>query len=1263
MKNYQKYIWLGIILIIAGAHAVDAETGLESVSTLAEIGMPFIQNFSPNTYKTHGQNFAIVQDTRGVMYFGNFAGILEFDGISWRIITTAQHKKVSSLAIDKSGRIYVGARGEIGYLSPDSLGKMAFVSLVDKIKPGQRDFLEVTHTYTTAGNVYFVTESKIFRWGDNEFKILETDSPVLSAFCVYDRLYILHKDSGLMSIKDWKFEPIDGGEKFSETTEIETMLPMSGNKILIGSGNRGLFILDDKCIEPFPTDFDSSFIESKITCGVMLKDSSYAFGTIRNGVIIVYPDGGARQILNKDSGIQNEYVRNIFIDHEDALWLALNNGITRVEMPSPLTYFDEKSGIKGGITQIVRCNSSLYFSSYQGLYYLDRNNMTVSLVPGISSACWSIICAGNSILAATSEGIYQVQDDKILPITKNFSLVIYRSKFDSARIYIGQTDGLVLLQLVNGKWVSKGKIEGISDEIRQIFEDEDSIIWMGTPYRGIFSYNPRGDGSIEHFDTTSGLPSITGNQLNVLSDMILVTSMSGIFVYKKSGNSFVPINLFDGDTTQSEKWIYKIVEDSDGNFWGNSGNEANIALFTSDRNGKYIENNTAFLPIADFIAWSIYPESDGVTWFGGPDGLVRYDSKVDKNYKADFNSLIRKVVVNNDSLLFAGSFFNCDFIPSLLQNDYLKPVLNYKSNTIRFEYSATSYNVRGQNEFQYYLEGFDAIRSEWTTETTKEYTNLPEGKYVFRVRSRNVYKHLSAEASFEFEILTPWFKTWLAYAVYLVLLGILISIIVIIRSRQLVKEKRILEVLVTERTAEVVQQKEELHKQSLELEGKNEELGKINDFVKSINSEIHFTNLLRSIMEKARAIRSVEDATALIYDKDADTFKFKATLARDAAVFESIQLTIDEIEMRYLKSAEEIFEDIFINNKFVAGMPHRELDKLEKPESMLIMVVKVENRIEGFILLENMSKQDAFDRKDLSLVKNLKEHIISAFIKTKILADLQVTLDNLKDAQAQLIQSEKLASLGQLTAGIAHEIQNPLNFVNNFAELSVDLTTELKEFIGEQKDNIEADLLEEIEDVIGMLESNALKINEHGKRAESIVKGMLQHSRGKPGEFEQTDINNMVAEYVNLSYHGMRAQNREFNTGINSDYDDSIGKIRIVPQDLSRVILNILNNACYAVNEKREKQKDGYSPQISISTKKLDGKIEIRIKDNGTGMPQSVIDKIFNPFFSTKPTGKGTGLGLSMSYDIVTQIHKGTIEVNSKDGEFTEFVISIPLNL
>jgi signal transduction histidine kinase len=224
----------------------------------------------------------------------------------------------------------------------------------------------------------------------------------------------------------------------------------------------------------------------------------------------------------------------------------------------------------------------------------------------------------------------------------------------------------------------------------------------------------------------------------------------------------------------------------------------------------------------------------------------------------------------------------------------------------------------------------------------------------------------------------------------------------------------------------------------------------------------------------------------------------------------------------------------------------------------------------------------------------------------------------------------------------------------------MDLTGELREYIEKEKSNLSQESIENIEEVIGMLESNVQKINEHGNRAERIVKGMLQHSRGKSGEFLATDLNTLVEEYVNLSYHGVRAENKEFNATFVKDLDPGIGKVKIVPQDFSRVILNIMNNACYAVFEKSQKIKEGYIPTITITTKKTDQQIVLRIKDNGTGIPQSIIDKIFNPFFTTKPTGKGTGLGLSMSYDIVTNIHNGKLEVVSTEGESTEFIITIP---
>jgi signal transduction histidine kinase len=253
-----------------------------------------------------------------------------------------------------------------------------------------------------------------------------------------------------------------------------------------------------------------------------------------------------------------------------------------------------------------------------------------------------------------------------------------------------------------------------------------------------------------------------------------------------------------------------------------------------------------------------------------------------------------------------------------------------------------------------------------------------------------------------------------------------------------------------------------------------------------------------------------------------------------------------------------------------------------------------------------------------------------------------------------------MASLGELTAGIAHEIQNPLNFVNNFSDVNKEMLEELKaerlKPEAERDETLEESL---INDVI----ANEEKINHHGKRADAIVKGMLQHSRKSSGQKEPTDINALTDEYLRLSYHGLRAKDKSFNATIETNFDESTGKINVIPQEIGRVLLNLFNNAFYATSEKQKaesaKLNAAYKPLVSVETKKLNDKIEIKISDNGNGIPQSIVDKIFQPFFTTKPTGEGTGLGLSLSYDII-KAHGGEIKVKSKEGEGSEFIIQVP---
>ena len=252
-----------------------------------------------------------------------------------------------------------------------------------------------------------------------------------------------------------------------------------------------------------------------------------------------------------------------------------------------------------------------------------------------------------------------------------------------------------------------------------------------------------------------------------------------------------------------------------------------------------------------------------------------------------------------------------------------------------------------------------------------------------------------------------------------------------------------------------------------------------------------------------------------------------------------------------------------------------------------------------------------------------------------------------------------MASLGQLTAGVAHEIKNPLNFINNFSELSVDLTKELKEALTPVAMN-ENDK-SYVNEILGDLSMNAEKILEHGKRADSIVKGMLLHSRGKSGEFQLTDINNMLTEDIALGYHGMRAQDNSFNITIEEDLAKDLPQISVVPQDLSRVFLNMINNACYSVKDAGPSKPSGWIPTLRVSSRKAGNFLEVRIRDNGKGISPENIKKIFDPFFTTKPAGKGTGLGLSLSYDIVVKVHGGQIQVESTPGEYAEFIVIIPI--
>ena len=301
-------------------------------------------------------------------------------------------------------------------------------------------------------------------------------------------------------------------------------------------------------------------------------------------------------------------------------------------------------------------------------------------------------------------------------------------------------------------------------------------------------------------------------------------------------------------------------------------------------------------------------------------------------------------------------------------------------------------------------------------------------------------------------------------------------------------------------------------------------------------------------------------------------------------------------------------------------------------------------------------QQRALKQQNLQLEDRVKERTVELLEQKE---SLQHALTDLKASQLQLVQKEKMASLGEVASGIAHEIQNPLNFVNNFAELNAELLVEVKGLLA--KENAVGNSKEEIDLLLEDVIQNLHKINQHGKRADNIVKNMLQHARSSSSEGVLTDVNFLAEEYMKLSYHGFRAKDNSFHVTIHSQFDPTIDNINIVPQDIGRVLMNIYNNAFYSVSDKGKKQLSGYTPIVTVTTRREAGKVKIAIRDNGLGISEKYIGKIYQPFFTTKPTGVGTGLGLSLSYEII-KAHEGELMVESIEGEFAEFTIELPVN-
>ncbi|HXC03768.1 MAG TPA: hypothetical protein VNZ86_03400, partial [Bacteroidia bacterium] len=641
-----------------------------------ENGLFDIRNYTSKEYLLVAQNFAIVQDKRGILYFGNNSGILEYDGHNWDTILTPKESAVHALAISPNGTIYVGGTGEIGYVLPNTSGKLKYYSLLSVLDDKDRDFEAIWKCIVTdEGKIYFQATNKIFCWDGKRMKVFNSKPGFHLMFYLNHQIYVREKEVGLMTLKESGLSPIQGGELFAQE-KIYFMLPFSHNRILLNTDKKGLFLMKQGIavqngalqtsdqltrVVPFHTRIDDFFANNKVYNCIPLNRWSFSVGTLGNGVAVFDTTGNLLEALNKNSGLQDASINAQFLDVQQKLWLATGNGITKVDINSPITHFNDQNGLEGAVQAMVRSEGKLYAATNTGVYLLKEPGPAAELsqielahfqkIPGFSSECWGLLDfqEGNksNLLVACNDGVFELQANKVSQVIKGNATSIFRSRIDSNRVFIGYIKGLSSIYRKKGSWVDEGFVEGVTEYVRSLDEGPDGTLWFGNDNTGVTSlqYEP-GSGYLKNvklnrFGLGSGLPDEQVKVRNI-DGKIYFATLRGLFRY--NGNHFLSDASLGSQFADGQAGPFRISADTRGNIWivkiYQKGGLIEVGYVDRHSGTKMDWVKTPFMGISKSITYALFHDKDGITWLGGPDGIYRYNNLINKNYNQNFQALI-----------------------------------------------------------------------------------------------------------------------------------------------------------------------------------------------------------------------------------------------------------------------------------------------------------------------------------------------------------------------------------------------------------------------------------------------------------------------------------------------------------------------------------------------------------------------------------------------------------------------------------------------
>ena len=740
-----------------------------------ELGNPYIQNYGPDDFQGHMQNWSITQDGNGFIYASNGDGILEYDGESWRFIPLADSNAVRTIAVDANNVKWIGADRELGYLEPDSLGFLQFKSLKNKIPPAHPLAASVWNVFVVRDGIVFRGGDTIYLWKNDNFQIVPNTERIHTGFQVGEDLFFRLYDKGLYQLIDNSLQLIPGGDIFKDL-RVYAILPFKDNSLLLGTRDSGLFLYDGASVKRFHSEVDDYIVKNRLYGGLKLPDSTYAFATLRGGLIFMDEKGKRIRTITVKNGLLNDEVYGICLDNRNGLWLSLQTGISYIEHLQPYTFFDEKLGVEGTVDAIVRHKGTLYVATYAGLFRGEYSSIDGSYgfvrIDTINSGCASLLSVEDSLIVLTDDGTLLINDGAIKKINNVKGVTAYRSQKNPNRIFIGHKEGLSTLYFSEGEWHNESHFPQIHEEPISITEDKNGMLWLGTRLEGtieiefseavenLWKRNPE-NMVIHRYNKQNGLPD-GWNKVYAIDGQLLVTANSEIgrlFLFDTEKNTFFKPIQFGKRFGLDSLDVYPLAVQSDARHIllksnPHKGKSYRFSAFKDTRTEGYTvqQIHDEQFKDNDEVFW----DNRNILWLGAEE-VIKYDMRLTPTHNPPFKTYLRKVQVGQDSVIFGG-----------VGMPKKELILAYSNNALSFQFAAPLFENRSGNSYQHFLNGFDKEWSGWAVGTKKEYTNISEGDYQFMVRAKDAFGAISEPGVFNFEVLPPWYRTWWAYLLSLI---------------------------------------------------------------------------------------------------------------------------------------------------------------------------------------------------------------------------------------------------------------------------------------------------------------------------------------------------------------------------------------------------------------------------------------------------------------------------------------------------------------